>query len=109
MSASPCIFAGSRARLGRRFLLLVLIERDRGTDEIFQRPLIDLVALEKIDGAPLIAFEPRVEQFVGIGQPISGSRQMDSSTISGANASAGSRIRYLRHPTFLLTRAADEG
>src|SRR5262252_10739773 len=27
---------------------------------------------------------------------------------SGANASTGSRIRYLRHPTLLLTRAADE-
>jgi hypothetical protein len=36
------------------------------------------------------------------------SRQMDSNTTSGANASTGSRIRYLRHPTLLLTRAADE-
>ena len=33
---------------------------------------------------------------------------MDSNTTSGANASTGSRIRYLRHPTLLLTRAADE-
>jgi len=36
------------------------------------------------------------------------SRQTDSNTTSGANASIGSRIRYLRHPTLLLTRAADE-
>src|SRR5262249_21138349 len=36
------------------------------------------------------------------------SRQMDSNTTSGANASTGSRIRYLTHPTLLLTRAADE-
>jgi len=33
---------------------------------------------------------------------------MDSNTTSGANASTGSRIRYLRHATLLLTRAADE-
>src|SRR5262249_40998677 len=33
---------------------------------------------------------------------------MDSNTTSGANVSTGSRIRYLRHPTLLLTRAADE-
>src|SRR6516225_1984566 len=33
---------------------------------------------------------------------------MDSNTTSGADASTGSRIRYLRHPTLLLTRAADE-
>src|SRR5262245_37351937 len=33
---------------------------------------------------------------------------MDSNTTSGANASIGSRIRYLRHPALLLTRAADE-
>src|SRR5262249_15455626 len=36
------------------------------------------------------------------------SRQMDSNTTSGTDASTGSRIRYLRHPTLLLTRAADE-
>ena len=30
---------------------------------------------------------------------------MDSNTTSGADASTGSRIRYLRHPTLLLTRA----
>ena len=36
------------------------------------------------------------------------SRQMDSNTTSGADASTGSRIRYLRHPTLLLTRAAHE-
>src|SRR6516165_3377823 len=36
------------------------------------------------------------------------SRRMDSNTTSGADASTGSRIRYLRHPTLLLTRAADE-
>src|SRR5215472_2485390 len=33
---------------------------------------------------------------------------MDSNTTSGADASTGSRIRYLRHPVLLLTRAADE-
>jgi len=34
--------------------------------------------------------------------------QMDSNTTSGADPSTGSRIRYLRHPILLLTRAADE-
>src|SRR3974377_2174829 len=33
---------------------------------------------------------------------------MDSNTTSNADASTGSRIRYLRHPILLLTRAADE-
>jgi hypothetical protein len=36
------------------------------------------------------------------------SRQMDSNTTSDADASTGSRIRYLRHPALLLTRVADE-
>ena len=53
--------AGSLAR--RRFLLLFcLIVIGGGTDEIFQRALIDLVALMDIDRAPHVAFEAGVEE-----------------------------------------------
>jgi hypothetical protein len=39
-----------------------------GTDEIFWSTPINLVALEKIARSPLVAFEVRVEELVGIGE-----------------------------------------
>src|SRR5581483_5496317 len=73
------LFGLARLRFRRRFLgfhfpgfhflrfpRLIII--DRGADKIFQRPLIDLVALEKVNRAPLIAFQARVEELFGIGQ-----------------------------------------
>src|SRR5262249_55551067 len=60
--------AGLGARRRRCLLLSALIEIDRGTNEIFQRPLVDLIALEEIDRAALIAFETGVEQLFGIGK-----------------------------------------
>src|SRR5437016_3141596 len=54
---------------GRFLLQLALIVFDRGTDEIFQSALIDLVTLDKIDRAPLVAFKTRVEELVRIRKP----------------------------------------
>jgi hypothetical protein len=57
---ASCLFAFVyfRARPRRRFFLQPgLIEINRGTDEVLQGPLIDLVALEKIDRASGVAFE----------------------------------------------------
>ncbi len=56
-----------RASARGRFLLRFgLIEINSGTNEIFQSTLINLVALEKIDRSPHLAFEARVEELVGI-------------------------------------------
>src|SRR5579872_2641068 len=42
---------------------------DGGADETFQRRRIDLVALEKVNRASLIAFKACVEEFFGVRQP----------------------------------------
>src|SRR5215469_838742 len=56
-------------RSGARFSLqFVLIVSNGGADEIFQSTPINLVALEKIDRSPLVAFKARVEELVGIGK-----------------------------------------
>ena len=44
-----------------RLVLALEIERHCGADEIFQRRLIDLVALVNVDGAPDISFEAGIE------------------------------------------------
>ena len=66
------LLACASFRLGgcRRLLLqFALIVIDRGTHEILESTLIDLVALEQIDRAIRIAFETRIEELVGILQP----------------------------------------
>src|SRR5262245_55983018 len=61
----PPSFAGEELLL---LLRLRLIVRDGGADEGLQGALVDLVPLEEVDGAPLVAFEAGVEQLVGIGE-----------------------------------------
>ena len=56
-------FADFRSRARRRFVLLFcLVVFDSGTDEIFQRSLIDLVAVMNIDRTSHVAFEAGVEE-----------------------------------------------
>src|SRR5579872_360593 len=56
------------ARGGSFLCWLGLIELDGGADEIFQAGVVDFVALEKIDGSPLVAAQPGVKELGGIGQ-----------------------------------------
>src|SRR4029079_1656225 len=69
-AAASALFAfgrlGPRAR--GRLLQFALIEFNGGPDEILERALVDLVALEKIDRAPRIAVEARTEELVRIGE-----------------------------------------
>src|SRR6516225_11182466 len=66
---SPLAFGYFRASTRSRFLpRLVLIVVNGGADEIFQGPLVDLVALEKIDRSSGVAQEARIEEPVGIRQ-----------------------------------------
>jgi hypothetical protein len=60
-----CMYFRSSAR-GRFPLQFDLIVINGGTDEVFQSRFINLVALEKIDCSPRVAFEARVEELVGI-------------------------------------------
>src|ERR1700722_3839369 len=53
----------TRSRFPLQFDLIVI---NGGTDEIFQSTLIDLIALEKIDRSPHLAFEARIEELVRI-------------------------------------------
>src|SRR5260370_26504250 len=55
--------SSTRRRFPFQFDLIVI---NGGTDEIFQSTLIDLIALEKIDRSPRVAFESRVEELVRI-------------------------------------------
>src|SRR5216683_3471185 len=55
--------SSTRRRFPLQFDLIVI---NGGTDEIFQSTLINLIALEKIDRSPRIAFEARVEELVRI-------------------------------------------
>src|SRR5437016_2416786 len=56
-----------RSSTHRRFpLQFDLIVINGGTDEILQSTLINLIALEKIDRSPRVAFEARVEELVRI-------------------------------------------
>src|SRR6266404_4393825 len=57
--------SSTRRRFPLQFDLIVI---NGGTDEIFQSTLINLIALEKIDRSPRVAFEARVEELVGIWQ-----------------------------------------
>src|SRR5579864_2598428 len=58
-----------RSSSRRRFLLqFALIVINAGTDEIFQSTRINLIALEQIDCAPLVASEARVEEPVRISE-----------------------------------------
>src|ERR1700748_1862600 len=64
-----CFRACRSLRFHRRFFLRSgLIVSDGSADEILQGPLVDSVALEKIDRASLVAFEACVEELVGIGE-----------------------------------------
>src|SRR5216684_479407 len=55
--------SSTRRRFPLQFDLIVI---DGGTDEIFKSTLINLIALEKIDRSPRVAFEARVEELVRI-------------------------------------------
>src|SRR5690348_16703808 len=55
--------ASTRRRFAFQFDLIVL---DGRADEIFQSTLINLIALEKIDRAPRVSLEARVEELVRI-------------------------------------------
>src|SRR5216683_6941634 len=55
--------SSTRRRFPLQFDLIVI---NGGTDEIFQSTLINLIALEKIDRSPRVAFEARVEELVRI-------------------------------------------
>src|SRR5262245_24208962 len=67
MASCLFCFAYFRSSTGRRFLLdFALIEINSGTNQIFQRTLIDLITLEKIDRSSRVALEARVEELVRI-------------------------------------------